>query len=56
MLDEQFSDDECTRQLQTAINWGRYAELFDWDDSRRRFMYHEHEGEELHETSEEHAG
>jgi NitT/TauT family transport system ATP-binding protein len=46
MLDEQFSDDECARQLETAINWGRYAELFDWDDARRRFMLHVHEGEE----------
>ncbi len=57
MLDEQFSDDECERQLATAINWGRYAELFDWDDSRRRFVYHEHEGEELPEpASEEKTG
>jgi NitT/TauT family transport system ATP-binding protein len=46
MLDEQFSEDECARQLETAINWGRYAELFYWDDSRRRFMLHVHEGEE----------
>ncbi len=56
MLDEQFSDEECERQLATAINWGRYAELFDWDDSRRRFMLHEHEGEETQETSAEKAG
>jgi NitT/TauT family transport system ATP-binding protein len=47
MLDEQFSEDECERQLETAINWGRYAELFDWDDARRRFILHEHEGEEV---------
>jgi NitT/TauT family transport system ATP-binding protein len=46
MLDEQFSEDECNRQLETAINWGRYAELFDWDDARRRFTLHVHEGEE----------
>ncbi len=46
MLDEQFSQDECERQLETAINWGRYAELFDWDDARRRFTLHVHEGEE----------
>jgi NitT/TauT family transport system ATP-binding protein len=46
MLDEQFSEDECARQLETAINWGRYAELFDWDDARRRFTLHVHEGEE----------
>ncbi len=37
MLDEQFSEDECLRQLETAVNWGRYAELFDFDASRRRF-------------------
>ena len=46
MLDEQFSDEECRNQLETAINWGRYAELFDWDDARRRFTLHVHEGEE----------
>ena len=38
MLDEQFSEDETIRQLETAINWGRYAELFDFDASRRRFI------------------
>jgi NitT/TauT family transport system ATP-binding protein len=37
MLDEQFSDDESLRQIETAVNWGRYAELFDFDASRRRF-------------------
>ena len=38
MLDEQFSEDETNLQLETAINWGRYAELFDFDASRRRFI------------------
>jgi NitT/TauT family transport system ATP-binding protein len=38
MLDEQFSQEETQRQLETAINWGRYAELFDFDAARRRFM------------------
>ncbi len=38
MLDEQFSEDETLRQLETAINWGRYAELFDFDAARRRFI------------------
>jgi NitT/TauT family transport system ATP-binding protein len=38
MLDEQFSPDETQRQLETAINWGRYAELFDFDAGRRRFV------------------
>jgi NitT/TauT family transport system ATP-binding protein len=43
MLDEQFSQEETQRQLETAINWGRYAELFDFDASRRRFVLPESE-------------
>jgi NitT/TauT family transport system ATP-binding protein len=31
LLDEHFSEDESQRQLETAIQWGRYAELFDYD-------------------------
>jgi NitT/TauT family transport system ATP-binding protein len=31
LLDEHFSDDEARRQLDTAVHWGRYAELFDYD-------------------------
>jgi NitT/TauT family transport system ATP-binding protein len=31
LLDEHFSEDEASRQLETAIQWGRYAELFDYD-------------------------
>ena len=38
MLDEQFSEEECLRQLETAVAWGRYAELFDFDSGRRRFV------------------
>src|SRR5579862_2914081 len=38
MLDEQFSEEECRRQMETAITWGRYAELFDFDAGRRRFV------------------
>jgi NitT/TauT family transport system ATP-binding protein len=38
MLDEQFSEEECLRQMETAVAWGRYAELFDYDSSRRRFV------------------
>jgi NitT/TauT family transport system ATP-binding protein len=43
MLDEQFSEEETQRQLETAINWGRYAELFDFDAARRRFILPETE-------------
>jgi len=31
LLDEHFSEDEAKRQLETAIQWGRYAELFAYD-------------------------
>jgi NitT/TauT family transport system ATP-binding protein len=47
MLDEQFSEEETQRQLDTAINWGRYAELFDFDAARRRFVL-----PEIEETAE----
>jgi len=38
LLDEQFSEEECQRQIETAVAWGRYAELFDYDAGRRRFV------------------
>ena len=31
ILDDHFSDDEVERQFDTATNWGRYAEIFDYD-------------------------
>jgi NitT/TauT family transport system ATP-binding protein len=31
LLDEHFSEDEARRQLETAIQWGRYSEIFDYD-------------------------
>jgi len=31
LLDEHFSEEEARRQLETALQWGRYAELFDYD-------------------------
>jgi NitT/TauT family transport system ATP-binding protein len=38
LLDEQFTEEVTLRQLETAISWGRYAELFDFDAARRRFI------------------
>jgi NitT/TauT family transport system ATP-binding protein len=52
LLDEQFSEDETLRQLDTAINWGRYSELFDYDAARRRFYL----PQELEEAAEVPAG
>jgi len=38
-LEEHFSEEEAERQLATAIHWGRYGELFDYDaDSGRLFL------------------
>jgi NitT/TauT family transport system ATP-binding protein len=31
ILDEHFGEDEVLRQFETAMNWGRYAEIFDYD-------------------------
>lgn len=36
LLDEQFSEEESRRQLETAIQWGRYAEIFDYDSATGR--------------------
>ena len=52
MLDEQFSEEETVRQLETAINWGRYAELFDFESSRRRFVEVEEQEAELQPSDE----
>ena len=46
LLDEQFSEEECQRQLETAVTWGRYAEIFDFDASRRRFVMPDALGDE----------
>lgn len=35
-LELEFPPDEAARQLETAINWGRYAELLAYDDSDER--------------------
>jgi len=47
MLDEQFSEEECQRQMETAVTWGRYAELFDYDAGHRRFVLPEAQDEEV---------
>jgi NitT/TauT family transport system ATP-binding protein len=38
ILDEHFSEDEVLRQFETAMNWGRYAELFDYDREKGRLV------------------
>jgi NitT/TauT family transport system ATP-binding protein len=45
ILDEHFSEDEVQRQFETAMNWGRYAEIFDLDRERQRLVLAEPVGE-----------
>jgi NitT/TauT family transport system ATP-binding protein len=45
ILDEHFSQDEVERQFETAMNWGRYAEIFDFDRESHRLTLAEPVGE-----------
>ena len=45
ILDEHFSQDEVERQFETAMNWGRYAEIFDFDRESHRLILAEPVGE-----------
>jgi NitT/TauT family transport system ATP-binding protein len=38
ILDEHFSDEESKRQLETAIHWGRYAGIIDYDAASGRLF------------------
>jgi len=41
ILDEHFAEDEVQRQFETALNWGRYAEIFDYDRESGKLMQSE---------------
>jgi NitT/TauT family transport system ATP-binding protein len=45
MLEEHFSGKELQRQVDTILNWGRYAEVFDYDRERHRMVLAMHEPE-----------
>ncbi len=38
ILDEHFAEEEVQRQFETAMNWGRYAEIFDYDREKSRLV------------------
>lgn len=42
LLDEHFSEKEAKRQLATTLEWGRYAEIFDYDSESGRMILAEH--------------
>lgn len=38
ILDEHFSQEDVQRQIDTALNWGRYAEVFGYDSESDRLI------------------
>ena len=47
ILDEHFPEEETERQIDTALNWGRYGEIFSYDSDSDKLYLHrlEHRGE-----------
>jgi NitT/TauT family transport system ATP-binding protein len=39
ILDEHFSRDETQRQIETALDWGRYADVFEYDSASDRLTH-----------------
>jgi NitT/TauT family transport system ATP-binding protein len=44
VLDQHFSQEDVGLQLDTALNWGRYAEIFTYDSQTDRLLLHEGAG------------
>ncbi len=40
ILDEHFTETEVEKQLETALNWGRYAEIFSYDPESGTLRLH----------------
>src|SRR5580704_2345312 len=53
LLDERFAQVEVDQQIETALNWGRYAELFTYDPEKDTL--HLHQLDHLSENSAENA-
>lgn len=41
LLDEHFSESDTAQQLETALNWGRYGEIFTYDPTNGRLRLHQ---------------
>ena len=44
VLDEHLSQDDTQRQIETALNWGRYAEIFTYDSETDRLLLNDASG------------
>jgi NitT/TauT family transport system ATP-binding protein len=51
LWDEYFPEEEVQRQLATTVDWGRYAELFEYDTLEKVFTLHEEAPEEIGVTA-----
>jgi NitT/TauT family transport system ATP-binding protein len=51
-LDEHFSEEEARRQLETAIHWGRYSYLFDYDADSEKFFIAEEDDQSAERSAE----
>ena len=40
ILDEHFASDDVQRQIDTALNWGRYGDIFTYDSESDRLLLH----------------
>ena len=40
LLDEHFSEEDTEKQIETALNWGRYGEIFSYDPETDRLHLH----------------
>ncbi len=43
ILEEHFSDEDVQRQIETALNWGRYGDIFTYDSESDRVVLHQPE-------------
>ena len=41
ILQEHFSDDDVQQQIETALNWGRYGDIFTYDSESDRLVLHQ---------------
>jgi NitT/TauT family transport system ATP-binding protein len=41
VLGERFPDEEVRRQIETALNWGRYAEIFTYDADKDELRWND---------------
>lgn len=53
LIREHFSESEAERQMETALNWGRYADLFTYDSEGDRLSLHQHPAGEVPAAIEE---